>query len=505
MHLACPGPVPTRIAWRGDQSGRKRRADSNAGATVTPRQIASLLVLSSAVFLVAVDGTVISVAVPALTEELQPSYTQVLWIGDIYSFVLAGLLVTMGNVGDRIGRKKLLLLAATGFGIMSAAAAFAPTAELLIVARALQGLAGAGLMPSTLSLIRTVFTDERTRTRAVGIWSASGAAGAAAGPAIAGILLEHYFWGSVLLINLPVVVVIVGLGALVLPEARNENRPSIDLLSVVLSTVGILAGVYGITELAHSGPGFLPAYLALAVSVPLLVIFLRRQRILPTPLLDLSLFANVRFSAAVSAQFVTVFANTGVLFFLPIYLRQVQGFTALQAGIALLPVALVSIVVSPLNGNLTRRFGSRRVLLAGLGFACLGLLLLGLTAGLPYWTNVAPLAMLGLAFAMVLTTAANLVLTSASEDRVGAATGVSETSFELGSALGIAIMGSLLTVAYYLTTGTQAELTAATDAAAFTSSLTWTAIVAACALSVVTLILWRVLPTSATPPRVRLP
>lgn len=472
---------------------------------MTPRQIAALLVLSSAVFLVAVDGTVISVAVPALTEQLQPSYTQVLWIGDIYSFVLAGLLVTMGNVGDRIGRKRLLLLAATGFGIMSAAAAFAPTAELLIAARALQGFAGAGLMPSTLSLIRTVFTDERTRTKAVGIWSASGAAGAAAGPAIAGVLLEHYFWGSVLLINLPVVVLIVGLGALVLPEARNENKPSIDLLSVVLSTTGILAAVYGITELAHSGPRFIPAYVALLVSVPLLIIFLRRQRLLPTPLLDLDLFGDVRFSAAVTAQFVTVFANTGVLFFLPIYLRQVEGFTPLQAGIALLPTALMSVFVSPYNGHLTRRFGARKVLLAGLAFASGGLLLLGVTSGLPYWTNVLPLMMLGLAFAMVLTTASTLVLDTASADRVGAATGVSETSFELGSALGIAVMGSLLTIAYYFTTGTQADLTSATDPEAFTSSLMWTAVVAACALCVVTLVLWRVLPTSAERRRVRLP
>lgn len=360
-------------------------------------------------------------------------------------------------------------------------------------------------MPSTLSLLRSVFTDESMRTKAVGIWSASGAAGAAAGPAIAGVLLEHYFWGSVLLINLPVVVIIVGLGAVVLPEARNESKPPIDVWSVVLSTVGILAGVYGITELAHSGPGYIPGYLALLVSVPLLVVFLRRQRLLPTPLLDLDLFKDVRFSAAVTAQFVTVFANTGVLFFLPIYLRQVEGFTALQAGVALLPTALVSVFVSPFNGHLTRRFGSRRVLLAGLGFASVGLLLLGLVAGLPYWTNVLPLALLGLGFAMVLTTASNLVLTTASADRVGAATGVSETSFELGSALGIAIMGSLLTIAYYLTTGSQAELTAATDAVAFTSSLTWTAVVAALGLSIITLVLWRALPTTAEAPRVQLP
>lgn len=464
------------------------------------RQIAALSVLSAAVFLVAVDGTVISVAVPALTEQLSPSYTQILWIGDIYSFVLAGLLVTMGNVGDRIGRKRLLLIAAAGFGVMSAAAAFAPTPELLIAARALQGMAGAGLMPSTLALLRTVFTDPAMRTKAVGFWSASGAAGAAAGPAVAGVLLEHYFWGSVLLINLPVVAAIIGLGLWVLPEARHDGKPPIDALSVGLSTVGILSGVYGITELAHSGPGFWPGYVAIAASAVLLTVFLRRQRRLPTPLLDLGLFADIRFTAAVSGQFVIVFANTGVLFFLPIYFRLVDGFSPLQAGLALLPAAATSVIAAPMNGRLTGRFGSRRVLLAGIGIASAGLVLLGLAAEQPYWLKILPLAMLGLAFAMVLTTASDLVLTTASPQRVGAATGVSETAFELGTALGIAIMGSLLTVVYFLTSGSQATFDATTDPAAFTTSLEWTTVLAGVALAGVALLLRRLLPASAQPP-----
>ena len=159
------------------------------------RQVAALFALCLAVFMVAVDGTVISVAVPSITAELNPSYNEILWIGDIYSFVLAGLLLTMGNIGDRIGRKRLLLISAVAFGVASVLAAAAPTAALLIVASAVQGVAGAGLMPSTLALLRTVFTDDRQRTRAVGIWSASGAAGAAMGPTVAGVLLEHFYWG----------------------------------------------------------------------------------------------------------------------------------------------------------------------------------------------------------------------------------------------------------------------------------------------------------------------
>lgn len=180
---------------------------------MTRRQVAALFALCLAVFMVAVDGTVISVAVPAIADELHPSYNEILWISDIYSFVLAGLLITMGNVGDRIGRKRLLLISSVAFGVASAVAAFAPTAALLIVARAVQGFAGAGLMPATLALLRTVFTDDRQRMRGVGIWSAAGAAGAAMGPTVAGVLLEHYYWGSVLLVNLPVVALVVGIGA----------------------------------------------------------------------------------------------------------------------------------------------------------------------------------------------------------------------------------------------------------------------------------------------------
>ncbi len=443
---------------------------------MTRRQIAGLFVLSLAVFMVAVDGTVISVAVPAITEQLRPDYNQILWIGDIYSFVLAGLLVTMGNVGDRWGRKRLLLVAAVAFGVASAAAALAPTAGLLIAARVVQGVAGAGLMPPTLALLRTVFTDARQRTRAVGIWSASGAGGAALGPTVAGVLLEHFYWGSVLLVNLPVVVLIVGIGAWVLPEARSKADHPLDPLSVAYSTAGILAVVYGITELAHSGPRFWPAYPALVVGAAMLAVFLRRQRRVTVPLLDISLFSEVRFSAAIVAQLLTVFANVGALFFVPIYLRQVGDFSSLQSGMALLPDAIVSMVTAPNVGRMIRKWGHRRVLLLGLGSGAVGLVGLGLGIGFSYPAIVAPLMLIGFSFALVNTGANDLVLTNASEDRVGAATGIAETAFELGNALGIAIVGSVVSVLYLVATGSSANLTAAVDADGFTTAMTGTAV-----------------------------
>ncbi len=451
---------------------------------MTRRQGAALFVLSLAVFMVAIDGTVVSVAVPAITEQLRPDYNAILWIGDIYSFVLAGLLVTMGNIGDRIGRKRLLLVATVAFGVASAAAAMAPTAGLLIAARAIQGLAGAGLMPPTLALLRTVFTDNRQRTRAVGIWSASGAAGAAMGPTLAGVLLEHFYWGSVLLVNIPVVVLVAGVGAWVLPEARSTGDHPLDLLSVLLSTAGILGIVYGITELAHSGLGFRPAYAALAAGTLLVWVFLRRQKKVRVPLLDLDLFRERKFTAAVVAELITVFANVGVLFFLPIYLRQVEGFSALQSGMAALPDSIVSMLAAPNTARLVGRWGHRKVMLLGLCTGSVGLTTFGLAVGASYLALVVPLMLIGFSFALVITAGSDLVLTSASEDRVGAATGISETSFELGNALGIALIGSAVAVFYLLATGSSANFTGSVDKDGFTTAMTWTGLLTGAVVAV---------------------
>jgi DHA2 family multidrug resistance protein-like MFS transporter len=458
---------------------------------MTRRQVAALFALCLAVFMVAVDGTVISVAVPAITEELHPSYNEILWIGDIYSFVLAGLLITMGNVGDRIGRKRLLLISSVAFGVASVLAAVAPTAALLIVARAVQGFAGAGLMPATLALLRAVFTDDRQRMRGIGIWSAAGAAGAALGPTVAGVLLEHFFWGSVLLVNLPVVALVVGVGVWVLPEARSDVRHPLDPASVLLSTAGILGVVYGITELAHTGLDFWPAYPALIIGAVLVVVFLQRQRRLPVPLLDLELFTQPKFSAAISAQLLTVFANVGALFFVPIYLRQVSDFSTLQSGIALLPDSLASVVAATNTGRLVRKWGDVRVMLLGVALGGVGLIGLGITLPISYPAIVIPLVLIGVSFALVVTAGSDIVLNSASEDRVGAATGISEAAFELGNALGIALIGSVVAVLYFLSTGTPANLTYAVDGRGFSSAMTGTAVISGVLLLVTTVIVAR--------------
>lgn len=462
---------------------------------VTRKQIFALTVLSAAVFMVAIDGTVLSIAVPALKADLDPTYTQVLWIGDVYSFVLAGVLVTMGNVGDRIGRKRLLILAATGFGAMSVAAAVAPSAEWLIVARALQGLAGAGLMPPTLALIRTVFTDQHERTRAIGLWSAAGAAGASIGPTVAGALVEHFYWGSVFLINVPVVLFIVIVGSLVLPESRGDSQQVIDPASVVLSTAGILGVVYGITELADRGLDSPTSALALLLGLGLLALFSRRQRHLPVPLVDFRLFSNPGFAGAVSAQFLVVLAATGALFFLSIYLQTVVGYSPLQAGLALIPVSLVSMVVAPNTGRLLRRFGPRWVLLAGLMASALGLVGIGLLEPYGYWALVVPLVLLGFSFGSVLTTAAELVLLSAPPERAGAAVGVSETSFELGGAVGIALLGSMITLVYHRIATTPDLFS---DTAAYATAITVTTLVAGALVAIAAVLTTRRVPRTRT-------
>jgi len=464
------------------------------------RQTLALSVLCLAVFMVAVDGTVVSVAVPSIAEQLHPGYNQVLWIGDIYSFVLAGLLITMGNVGDRVGRKRLLLISSLAFGAASAAAALAPTAGLLIVLRALQGLAGAGLMPSTMALLRTVFTEDRQRMRAVGIWSAAGAAGAAMGPTVAGVLLEHFYWGSVLLVNLPVVLLIVAVGWWALPEARSEARHPVDPLSVAYSTAGILGVVFGITELAHSGPRFWPGYLALVVGAALLWVFLRRQRLLPAPLLDVQLFSQRRFGAAIVSQLVIVFANIGALFFLPIFLRQVGDFSPLQSGLATLPESIVGLITASTTARLIGRWGHHRTLVVGLAVGGIGLLLLGVAIPLSYAAMVIPLMLLGFSFGSVVTVGSDLVLTSASADRVGAATGISETSFELGTALGIAITGSVVSVLYMVFSDGAASFGESADPRAFTLSLAGNCMLGGLLLTAVAVAVGRALSESSSAP-----
>ena len=408
----------------------------------------ALTVLVLAVLLVAVDATVLGLATPFLSEDLRPTSTQLLWIGDIYSFVIAGLLVSMGSLGDRIGRKRLLLAGAAVFGVVSVLTAYAHSPEAMIVWRALLGVAGATLMPSTLALIRNIFPDPKERSLAIGIWGAMASAGAALGPVVGGFLLEHFWWGSVFLINLPVMAVLVVVGAKLLPESRNPYPGPWDLPSVALSTVGMIAVVYGIKETAAHGPT-LPAGVAAVLGVAAVTVFVRRQLRLDAPLLDMRLFANRGFSGAVLADLLTILGLAGLVFFLSQFLQMVQGRSPLQAGLAELPATVGSVVAGLLAGRVARRTSVRGAVsggLAAVGVALGACVWLQATTG--YWLLGAVLLTVGVGAGLAFTVTADVILSSVPKEQAGSASAVSETAYELGSALGIALLGSVVTGFY---------------------------------------------------------
>jgi len=412
------------------------------------KEWAGLGVLVLAVVLLAVDATVLALAVPALTADLGATSSQVLWIGDIYSLALAGLLVTMGNVADRIGRKKLLLMGAAAFGGASLLAALATTPEALVAARLLLGVAGATLMPSTLSLIRSIFGLPRQRTLAIAIWSAGASGGAALGPLVGGALLEHFWWGSVFLINLPVVAVLLVGGALLLPESRNPAPGPIDLRSVVLSLVGLVSAVYAVKHLAHVGLDAMTV-LSAAVGAVGLVAFVRRQRRLEHPLIDVELFRRPAFSGAVAVNFASVFPLAGLLFFFSQYLQLARGFSPLEAGLRETPLMLAAIAAIAVIGLVLPRLGAGRTAAVGLGAAAAGLVLLAVAEGASSYLWLAlTLVPIGLGVGLSQTVAVDAVVSAVPSERAGAASSISETAYELATALGIALLGSLLGLVY---------------------------------------------------------
>ncbi|MFJ9827910.1 MFS transporter [Streptomyces sp. NPDC101160] len=425
-----------------------KQHESHTEGVRRPGRWLALAVLVLAVLLVAVDATVLGLATPFLSEDLKPSGTQLLWIGDVYSFVIAGLLVSMGSLGDRIGRKKLLLSGAVAFGALSVLNAYASSPEMMILARALLGVAGATLMPSTLALIRNLFHDPRERSLAIGIWGAMASAGAAVGPVVGGFLLEHFWWGSVFLINLPVMAVLVLVGAKLIPESKNPKSGPWDLPSVGLSLVGMIGVVYAVKELAAQGPT-LGAAVAAVLGIGALIWFVRRQLTLPAPLLDMRLFRHRGFSGAVLADLLTILGLSGLVFFLSQFFQLVQGRQPLEAGLAELPAAVGAVTAGLIAGNVARRFSVRSVVsggLAAIGLALAALTALGQSTGYPLLG--ASLLVVGVGAGFAFTVTADVILSSVPRDQAGSASAVSETAYELGAALGIALLGSIVTGVY---------------------------------------------------------
>lgn len=407
----------------------------------------ALLVLPST--LLALDVTLLHLAVPHLNEALEPGSTQLLWIVDIYGFMIAGLLVTMGGLGDRIGRRRLLLMGSAAFGAASVAAAYATSAEMLIAARALLGIAGATLMPSTLALIGNMFRDPRQRGLAIGVWAAGFSAGIALGPVIGGLMLEHYWWGSVFLLAVPVMVLLLATAPFLLPEYRDTEAGRLDLISVGQSLAAILPTVYGVKEMAKHGVQFTPAA-AIAVGAVFGGLFVRRQRHLPDPLVDLSLFRSRAFTVALGIMAFSAFSLGGAYLFITQYLQMVADLSPFQAGLRLLPAALLLVLSSVAAPILARRFRPGHVTAASLLLSALGYAIITQADAGP--AGVTPVmigfAVIYIGFGPMMALSIDLVVGSAPRQKAGAASALHETTSELGIAVGIAVLGSAGTALY---------------------------------------------------------
>ncbi len=425
---------------------------TDTGALSPPRagrrEWIGLGVIALPCMLYSMDLTVLNLALPSLSADLQPSSTQLLWIVDIYGFLVAGLLITMGTLGDRIGRRRLLLIGAAAFGVASVLAAFSRSAEMLIATRALLGIAGATLAPSTLSLIRNMFHDSGQRTFAIGVWITSYSVGAAIGPLLGGLLLELFWWGSVFLLGVPVMVLLLVLGPILLPEFRDPEAGRLDPSSAALSLGCVLAVIYGLKQIAENGPGWLPAMSILA-GLAIGMMFLRRQRKLADPLIDLGLFRRYAFSVSLTAYMIATFVGFGIFVFTAQYLQLVLGLSPWEAGLWTLPWPLAFIVGSMLTPVIVRRIRAPLLMAAGLVLAAIGLATLSLidtTSGIEILVIGSVIYSLGLA--PVFTLATDSIIGAVPPERAGAASAISETSSELGGALGIAILGSIGTAAY---------------------------------------------------------
>ncbi|RJQ83713.1 MFS transporter [Amycolatopsis panacis] len=413
------------------------------------QRVATLLAACLAELMVAVDLTVLHLAIPALTVQLDASTEALLWIADIYGFVMGGLLITMGNLGDRFGRRRVLLAGVTVFAAASVLAAYAPTAGFLIAARALLGVAGSAVLPSATSLLRAVFTGQRARARAVGISSGVSAAGFAIGPICGGLLLDHFWWGAVFLVNVPVTLLIL-LAARFVPESRTPGRLRLDPRSVLLSVVGMVAVIYALKGAFHAGPSHPEVWLSFLLGAGALLWFGARQNRLEQPLIDLGLFRRRAFSASVGSNLVSVFTMSAFALISSQYFQLVLGWSPLKAGLGFVPGALAALLTGGLLAAIAvERFGRAPSVAAGLALAAAGFTLFGFVQ--PH--SVYPLVLtaqvaFGAGAGLTLTVTGDTILGTVPRDRAGAASAISATAYELGGALGIAVMGSVVSLVY---------------------------------------------------------
>ncbi|KUO16335.1 MFS transporter [Streptomyces dysideae] len=423
---------------------RRRAAGAGANRWVV------LVVLCVSLLLVAVDATVLHVAVPAVTEDLRPGAIELLWIVDVYPLVCASLLILFGTLGDRVGRRRVLLLGYGLFGIASGLAALAHDAQVLILARALLGVGGAMIMPATLSILRQVFPDRRERALAIGIWSAVAAVGAAVGPLLGGFLLEHFWWGSVFLVNIPLMLVSLPVGRLLLPESKGAGDGPWDVVGALMAAAGLFGVVLGVKRLGGGeSAGSVFTVLPLVVGAVLLVLFVRRQRRRTHPLVDLRMFARPAFSTAVGCIVLAMLALVGLELIAAQYLQLVLGLSPLETGLRLLPLTIAAMASGLAGARMLRRFGPRRMVCGGFCLTAAAVVTLTAMGGADNpGLLLVGFVLLGFGLETTLFGAYESMLSEAPPEQAGGAAAIGETSYQLGAGIGIALLGSVMNAAY---------------------------------------------------------
>jgi len=425
-------------------------SDTAAVARPHPHRWWILPVLCTSVFLVVVDNTIVNVALPTLSRELDAGTSQLQWIVDAYSLVFAGLLLAFGSLGDRYGRKGALQLGLVVFAATSVLAAFAGSAGQLVAARAAMGVGAALIFPATLAILSNVFTDPTERAKAIGVWSAITGLAVALGPVTGGWLLEHFWWGSVFLVNLPIVAVALVLGALLVPRTRDPEAGRLDPVGLVSSVAAVVLVVHTVIEAPHRGWTALATIVGFAAFAALFVAFIAWERRRRDPMLDVSVFRNPRFSAASSSVAIAFFALFGFIFLVTQYFQFVRGYSTLSAGLHTLPFAVAAGVAAPLAARLALRFGSTRVVSAGLVAMSLGFAWAStLEADTPYWGPVvAQMVLMGGGLTMTTAPSTEAILGALPREKAGVGSAVNDTTRELGGTLGVAVVGSVFSSLY---------------------------------------------------------
>jgi EmrB/QacA subfamily drug resistance transporter len=446
-HPSASGTTAPTNAPRS--SGPVDVAHDEVDPGVHERRWAILAVLCLSLLIIVMDNTILNVAIPSLIRDLGASNSELQWIVDSYVLVFAGLLLTTGSLSDRFGRKGALQLGIVLFGIGSVAAALSESALQLIVTRAFMGIGGALIMPATLSILTNVFRDPRERGRAIAVWAGFAGLGVAIGPMTGGLLLEHFSWHSVFWVNIPIGLLALVLGAFLVPTSRDPRPRRPDPLGALLSIVGLGGLVLAIIEVPSKGWSDPIVLIGFAAGGAALIAFVLWERFTPNPMLDVTVFANPRFSAASATITILFFALFGSLFLMTQYWQLVHGYSALEAGIRLLPHALTMMIVAPLSARIVERTGTKRVVLVGLGLVTTGVLLLStIEPDTPYAVVISFFVVMSIGMGMTMAPATESVMGALPPAKAGVGSAINDTTRQVGGALGVAVIGSVVSGAY---------------------------------------------------------